>query len=207
MSFEYTDMSTLTVRELLSMTLRESPYSQVIEELTSRFTSLRDLTDLTFTELAGIKGIGPSKASSLLASLELAKRIYTATPEEYPVIRSPEDVIALVMHEMRYLDREHFRALLLNTKNCILRTEIISIGTLNSSQVHPRELFKGAVKHSAAGIILVHNHPSGDPTPSKEDMEITNRLVEAGNLLGISILDHIIIGDGKFVSFKGKGLI
>ena len=110
------------------------------------------------------------------------------------------------MNEMRYLDREHFRAILLNTKNHVLRVETIGIGTLNSTAVHPREVFKLAVKYSAAAIILVHNHPSGDPTLSRDDLEVTKRLVEVGKVLGIDILDHIIIGDGKFVSLKEKGL-
>ncbi|OPX92134.1 MAG: hypothetical protein A4E52_00136 [Pelotomaculum sp. PtaB.Bin013] len=111
------------------------------------------------------------------------------------------------MAEMRFLDREHFRVMLLNTKNQVLRIETVSIGTLSSSQVHPRELFKFAVKNSAAAIILVHNHPSGEPTPSREDIDITGRLADAGKIMGIEVLDHIIIGDGKFVSFKEKGLL
>jgi DNA repair protein RadC len=111
------------------------------------------------------------------------------------------------MEEMCYLDREHFRVILLNTKNRVLGVETVSIGSLNSSLVHPREVFKSAVQRSAAGVILVHNHPSGDPTPSSEDIEITRRLSDAGRVIGIEVLDHIIIGDHLFVSFKEKGLI
>jgi len=111
------------------------------------------------------------------------------------------------MEEMRCLDREYFRVLLLNTKNHVLKMETVSIGTLNCSAVHPREVFKPAIRNSAAAIILVHNHPSGDATPSRNDAEVTQRLSEAGKLLGIEILDHLVIGDGLFTSFKDKGLI
>jgi DNA repair protein RadC len=123
------------------------------------------------------------------------------------VIQAPEDVANLVMNEMKYLEREHFRAIFLNTKNYVIGIDTISIGFLDSSLIHPREIFRNAIRHCAADIILLHNHPSGNPTPSKEDIEVTARLVESGNLLGIQILDHIIIGDGKFVSLKSKGLI
>jgi DNA repair protein RadC len=108
---------------------------------------------------------------------------------------------------MRSLDREQFRALLLNTKHQLIGREVISIGTLNSSMVHPRELFKNAIKRSAAAMILVHNHPSGDPAPSQEDIGITKRLLEAGGIIGIEILDHLIVGDNRFVSLKAKGLM
>ena len=111
------------------------------------------------------------------------------------------------MFEMRFLDREHFRAILLNTKNHVIRIVTVAIGTFSSTAVHPRELFKSAIKASAAGIILVHNHPSGDPTPSDPDIEITSHLVEAGKLLGIEVLDHVIIGDSSFTSFKERGLV
>lgn len=123
------------------------------------------------------------------------------------MIKTPEDAAGLVMEEMRHLDREHFRALLLNAKNQVIGQEIISIGTLNSSAVHPRELFKNAIKRSAAAIILIHNHPSGDPSPSREDLEVTRRLIEVGHIIGIEILDHLIIGDNRFSSLKAKGFM
>jgi len=168
---------------------------------------IRGLTNITPAELENMRGIGRDKALRLLAAIELAKMLATAPPGEKPVVKTPEDAARLVMEEMRYLDREHFRALLLNAKNQVIGQEIISIGTLNSSAVHPRELFKNAIKASAAAIILVHNHPSGDPSPSREDIEVTRRLVEAGRLIGIEILDHLVIGNGKFESFKAMGLI
>jgi len=200
---EYKDCS---IKELLSLTLRESN-SSVVEELLQQFSSLRDLALATTTELQSIKGLGPCKVNTLKASLELGRRLYCAEPKDISSIRSPQDIVNLFMNEMRYLDREHLRVVLLNTKNQVLRVETVSIGTLNTSAVHPREIFKSAIKHSAAVIILVHNHPSGDPTPSNQDMEVTKRLSEVGSIIGIEVLDHLIVGDGIYVSFKEKGLL
>ncbi|HHW42616.1 MAG TPA: DNA repair protein RadC [Desulfotomaculum sp.] len=168
---------------------------------------IRELAGMSVQELAGLPGMGRLKATRLAAAFEIARRLAASLPEELPVIRSPEDAAGVVMKEMRYLDREHFFALLLNTKNRVIARELISIGTLNSSTVHPRELFKSAIRRSAAAVILVHNHPSGDPEPSRQDQDVTRRLQEAGQIVGIEVLDHIIIGDGKFVSFKARGLI
>lgn len=207
MTPEYRDFSSLPVRELLRLILREKPGSSAVEELTVRFGSLRDLAGATFAELTEIKGIGPGKAAALLAAIELARRLCAGPPEERPAIKSPQDVAGLVMGEMRHLDREHFRAILLDAKNRALKVETVSVGTLNTSFIHPREVFKSAVKNSAAAIILVHNHPSGDPAPSEEDIRVTRRLVEAGLLLGIEVLDHVVIGDGRFVGFREKGLL
>jgi DNA repair protein RadC len=169
--------------------------------------NLRELAEMTPEELMALPGIGRAKAIRLAAAFELARRLAGTMPEDRPSIRSPEDAAALVMGEMRHLDREHFWALLLNTKNRVIAREVISIGTLNSSTVHPRELFKAAIRRSAAAVILVHNHPSGDPTPSQQDIEVTKRMVEAGNIVGISVLDHLVIGDNRFVSLKAKGLM
>ncbi|MGQ9825401.1 MAG: RadC family protein [Desulfotomaculales bacterium] len=168
---------------------------------------VRGLAQMAFQELMHLRGIGKDRALRLLAAVELAKMISTAPPQEMPVIKNPGDAARLVMGEMRQLDREHFWVLLLNTKNQVIAREVISIGTLNSSRVHPREVFKNAIKQSAAAMILVHNHPSGDPSPSREDIEVTRCLVEAGRIVDIAILDHLIVGDNRFVSFKEKGLI
>ena len=137
----------------------------------------------------------------------LGKRLAAYRKEEQVSIKSPEEAALLIMEEMRFLDREHFKAMLLNTKNHCLSIETISIGSLNASIVHPRELFKLAVKKSAAALILAHNHPSGDPNPSREDIEITKRLAEAGKIMGIEVLDHLIIGNGNFISLKERGYI
>jgi DNA repair protein RadC len=168
---------------------------------------LRTLAEMTPEEFMKLKGIGKEKAVRLAAAFELARRLARLKPVNKPRITSPENAAALVMEEMRYLDREHFFAILLNTKNQVIARETISIGTLNFSAVHPRELFKAAIRRSAAGVILVHNHPSGDPTPSRGDIDVTKRLIEVGNVIGINVLDHLVIGDNKFVSLKTKGLL
>ncbi|MEW5953348.1 MAG: DNA repair protein RadC [Bacillota bacterium] len=168
---------------------------------------LKNVAAMTLDEYMKLPGIGKEKAVRLNASFELARRLARVLPEEKPSITSPENAAALVMEEMRHFDREHFWALLLNTKNQVVAREVISIGALDFSVVHPRELFKAAIKRSAAAVILVHNHPSGDPTPSPQDIEVTTKLVEAGNIVGIKVLDHLVIGDNKFTSFKTQGLM
>ncbi len=197
--------------ELLAILLRtgsaDASAMDLAAGLLGHFGGLKQLLDATTEELSAFKGIGPAKVAQIKAALEIGKRVAMAVAWDRPSIKSPESAAALVMEEMRHLDREHFWALLLNTKNQVLAREVVSIGTLNFSAIHPRELFKAAIKRSAAALILVHNHPSGDPTPSKQDLEATRRLVEAGNILGIEILDHLVIGDNKFTSFKAEGLL
>ena len=176
-------------------------------DILDAFGGLRGLIDTTTEELEGIKSIGKNKALVLKAAVEIGQRIVKTDSMRFPIVKSPDDAAKLVMEEMRYLDREHFKILLLNMKNRVISVENVAVGTLGASAVHPRETFKVAVKKSAAGIILVHNHPSGDPTPSREDIEVTKRLKEAGKIIGIDVLDHVVIGDGRFVSFESKGLI
>ncbi|WP_031513153.1 RadC family protein [Desulfofalx alkaliphila] len=203
--------ASLSDAELLAILLRTGTKQlsavDLAEMLLVKTRGLPGLLDATVEELSCVKGIGPVKAVQVKAALELGRRLTLSPSAQRATVNSPDDAAALVMDGMRYLDREHFCALLLNTKNHVLSKETISVGTLNSSMVHPRELFKIAIKKSAAGVILVHNHPSGDPTPSSDDISITRRLIESGEILGISVLDHLIIGDNKFVSLKAKGLI
>lgn len=172
--------------------------------------NLRYLREASMEELLAEKGIGPAKAVSIKAAIEIGKRI-AADIQVRRAIRSPEDVASavkdLIMEEMRNYDREHFRVMYLDRKGGLLAWEDVSVGGLHSSIVHPREVFKTAVKKSAASLILVHNHPSGDPTPSPEDIEITRRLIEAGKIMGIEVLDHVIIGESSYSSLKAKGLI
>ncbi|HHW61454.1 MAG TPA: DNA repair protein RadC [Syntrophomonadaceae bacterium] len=179
---------------------------ELANQLILEHKGLRNLRDLSIEELMQHKGIGVAKAVTIKAALELAKRSSLGVPYRVTV-RSPVDVTYLVMEEMRYFDREYFRVLYLDRKGTLLVMEDVSVGSLHSSIVHPREVFKTAVKRSAASIILVHNHPSGDPSPSKEDIQTSNRLIQAGSILGIEVLDHIIIGDGRYCSMKEKGLI
>lgn len=176
-------------------------------QILSRFQNLRSLVDATVEELSEIRGVGQAKACKVKAALELAKRLSQFTSPELPQIKSPSDAAGLVMESLRCLDREHFWSLLLNTKNRVLSIQKVAVGTLNRSNVHPRELFRGAIKKSAAAMILVHNHPSGDTTPSKDDLDVTKRLCEVGRIIGIEILDHIIIGDNEYTSIKSEGLM
>jgi DNA repair protein RadC len=152
------------------------------------------------------KGISVVKAAQLLSVAELSKRI-SAFKNDKIKISSPNDAAVVMMEEMRYYKKEYFKIILLDTKNNIIKIAEISVGSLNSSIVHPREVFKEAISNASSSIILIHNHPSGESEPSHEDIILTNRLVECGKLLGINVIDHLIIGDGNFFSFKEEGLI
>jgi len=165
------------------------------------------LADCIPEELTHVRGIGIAKACQLVSAIELGKRIAVKPKDKKVNINSPKEVAALFMEEMRYLRKEFFQVLMLNTKNEIIMVDNVSIGNLNSAVVHPREVFSRAIKKSASSIILVHNHPSGNPQPSREDLDLTGRLMESGKILGIEVLDHIIIGDGIFISLKEKMLI
>jgi DNA repair protein RadC len=180
---------------------------QLAQRLIKEFQGLRMLMNASLEELTKIKGVGEAKAIQLLAAIELGKRIANMKNEERYVIRSPEDGANYVMEEMRFLTQEHFVCLFLNTKNEVIHKQTIFIGSLNASIVHPRELFKEAFRRSAASMICLHNHPSGNPEPSREDIEVTRRLVECGRILGVDVLDHIIIGDKRYVSLKEKGYL
>ena len=186
---------------------RKSGAQDVAQRLMARFGDLEHLARASIEELCGVEGVGTVKALEIKAALELGKRLAAFTGDERPAIRSPEEASALFMSEFKGLDKEHFRAVLLNTKNHVLKTVEISVGSLDASLVHPRECFRPAVAASAASIILLHNHPSGDPEPSADDIAITKRLKETGQVLGIEVLDHIIFGAGKYVSLKEKGLL
>lgn len=159
------------------------------------------LAEATAEELLQEPGLGPAKVARLKAAVELGVRLGQARARR-PTVSSPAEAASLVMEEMRRLDREEFRILLLDTRNRLLGCEVVSVGSLTASIVHPREVFKGPIRRSAHAVILVHNHPSGDPTPSPEDREVTRRLAEVGRIVGIEVLDHIVIGDGRFVSLR-----
>ncbi|MGI6453212.1 MAG: RadC family protein [Syntrophomonadaceae bacterium] len=191
---------------IIGMGTRKVNAVDLARSLMVKYGSLRFLKEASLEELTAEHGIGPAKAISIRAAIEIGRRMAVSVYHK-PVIKSPQDVCDLVMEEMRYFDREYFRALYLDRKGGLLAMEDISKGGLHSSIVHPREVFKTAVKRSAASIILVHNHPSGDPTPSIEDIEVTRRLVQAGETMGIVILDHVVIGEKAYCSLKEKGLI
>lgn len=201
----------LSNAEILAILLGSGTGRETSIELAQRILrgkgGISFLAEATVEELVGIRGVGPAKTAQIKAAVELGKRLVSSTRWERPVIKSPVDVFHLVGEDMRYLDREHFNVILLNTKNHVLGVENVSIGSLNASLVHPRELFKKAILKSAAGIILVHNHPSGDPQPSQEDKQVTCRMAEAGEIIGIEVLDHIVIGDGRFASLRERGFM
>lgn len=169
-------------------------------------SGLKILTESSVEELVRVRGLGPAKAARIKAAVEIGRRLGGGDEELLATVRSAVDVYRLVRSEMEYLDREHFCVLMLNARNQVLRKEVVAIGCLDSAIVHPREIFKNCIKRSAASVILVHNHPSGDPTPSAEDLEITRRLSEGGKLLGITVLDHVIIGKGRYSSLRESGL-
>lgn len=168
--------------------------------------SLRRLAAASTPELAAVPGIGPAVAARISAALELGRRLAREGPLERSRVRGPRDIYERCAPGMRDLTQEEFRVLLLNTQHAVAREIVITRGTLDASIVHPREVFRAAIAESAAAMILVHNHPSGDPTPSTEDRTVTCQLAEAGRLLGIPVLDHVVIGDGRYVSFVEAGL-
>jgi DNA repair protein RadC len=201
----------VSTAELIAILLRTGSAREsalgLAEQLLSRFGSLKAIANASVEKLAEIKGVGLAKAAQLKAAFELGKRLATSGDEARVTIRSPQDAADLVMEDLRYRDREHFEIILLDTRNRVLKLRTVAVGGLNANRVEPREIFKEAIAHSAAAVILVHNHPSGDPAPSADDRLLTKRLVEAGQLVGIQVLDHLIIGDGRFVSLKEKGVI
>ena len=201
----------LSNQELLALLLRTGSKEESVLQLSNRlikaFEGLRLLKEASVEEMTEIKGIGEAKAIQILAAVELGRRIHKLNDQDRYVIRSPEDGANYCMEEMRFLSQEHFVCLYLNTKNQVLHKRTVFIGSLNASIVHPREVFKEAFRRSAASIICLHNHPSGDPSPSREDIDVTKRLVECGKIMGIEVLDHIIIGEHKYVSLKEKGYL
>lgn len=201
----------LSHAELLAILLRTGTRQEsalhVAQRILNRAGDLRNLMDLSVEELMQTKGIGTAKAIQLKAGFELGIRVSAARRPDRITIRSPRDAADLLMEQLRYLKKEHFVCLFLNTKNHIIAQETLSMGSLNASIVHPREVFRAAIKCSSASVVCAHNHPSGDPAPSPEDIQITQRLCEAGQIVGIDVLDHIVIGDGIFVSLKEQGLM
>ncbi|RBP46715.1 RadC family protein [Garciella nitratireducens] len=167
---------------------------------------IRYLYNATIEEMSSIKGIGIAKATQIKAAIELGRRLSIQNPVKF-FIKSPLDVVDYLMEEMRYCMEENFNVVLLDTKNRVISVENITKGIVNASLVHPREVFKIAIRKNSTSVILVHNHPSGDPTPSKEDRAITIRLIKAGEIIGIHVLDHIIIGDGHYLSFKESDML
>lgn len=180
---------------------------ELAHQLLSVFGGLHGLASSSPSELATIGGIGQVKAARVSAALTLGQRLTQLEARQKKTIGTPREAVSYLWADLRFLPKETFRCLVVDTKNQVIANELISVGTLNSSLVHPREVFRPVISRSGAGVILAHNHPSGDPTPSREDIELTKRLVDCGKLLGIQVLDHIIVGDNTFVSLREKGIV
>lgn len=207
----YAGAHALSSAELLAILLRVGGRGENVlrmaERILSQFGGVAGLAQASFDELRAAHGMGEAKATQIKAALELGKRMLLASPQERPQIRGPEDAANLLMMEMSLLEQEQLRVLLLDTKNVVLRMHTVYAGSLNTAVVRVGEVFREAIRANSAGLILAHNHPSGDPTPSPEDVRVTEAIVQAGALLDIRVYDHLIIGRNRFVSMRERGLI
>ncbi|MFC1908830.1 DNA repair protein RadC [Chloroflexota bacterium] len=201
----------LSAQEVLALILGRGISGESVmvtaQRLLSQFGDLKGIAGASLEELSQIRGIGLAKAAQIMASFELTNRVesYSGTTGKL-VVKTPDDVVNLIRGRLKGKKKEYFLALLLDTRGQLIKVAEISIGSLDSSIVHPREVFKEAISASAASIIFAHNHPSGDTEASEDDIKLTQRLVEAGEIMGIDILDHIIITDDKYLSLKREGL-
>ena len=201
----------LSNAELLAIILRVGTreYSAIglAEHLLGVFDGLKGVATAGVDDLSAIKGLGVAKAAQLKAMVEIGKRLAASVPHSRQTIRSPQDAADLLMPEIRDLPQERFKAIYLNSRNEVLKTRTITIGSLDSSLITPRDLFREGISSNCASVVVAHNHPSGDPSPSKEDIDVSKRLIQAGQMIGIEVLDHVIIGDGRWLSLKERGLI
>jgi len=201
----------LSAQELLALIMGRGISGESVtvtaQRLLTQFGSLKGISLATVEEMATVRGIGIAKASQIKAAFELANRLDSyADVADKPLIRKSEDVVSLVRGRLRGKQKEYFLALLIDSRGQLIKISEISVGSLDASIVHPREVFKEAIAASAASVLFVHNHPSGNPEASDEDIDLTNRLLAAGNIVGIDVLDHIIIGNRDYVSLKSRGL-
>jgi len=201
----------LSAQEILALILGRGISGESVmvtaQRLLSQFGNLKGIANASVEELSQTKGIGLAKASQIKAAFELANRLegYSEVGEK-PIVKTPEDVVGLVKGRLSGKKKEHFLALLLDTRNQLIKVSEISVGSLDASIVHPREVFKEAISASAASVIFTHNHPSGDPEASEDDIKLTKQLAQAGEIVGIDVLDHIIVCDKKYLSLKREGL-
>jgi DNA repair protein RadC len=202
----------LSSQEILALILGRGIKGESVivtaQKLLTKFGNLKNLASASIEELTQIKGIGPAKAAQIKATFELSKRLEDSAGETMKItVKSPEDVVKTARNLLKGKKKEHFLAICLDTRNHLIKTSTVSVGSLDCSIVHPREVFKDAISSSAASVIFIHNHPSGDPTPSEDDIKMTKRLIEAGEIIGIEVLDHIIICDNQHLSMKAKNLV
>ncbi len=201
----------LSNTELLAILLRTGTNKKsaisLAEEILHNYPNLHTLKNITIDELTAISGIGKTKAIQILAAMELGSRANNTFLERGLQIKSPMDCAEYIAEEVKGLEQEHFIGIYLDTKNRVLAKKTLFIGSLNRSLIHPREIFKEALKHGCASIIVVHNHPSGDPAPSPQDISITKRLIEIGELVGIEVLDHLVIGSDGYISMREEKYI
>jgi len=201
----------LSLAELLALVIEKGKKGEnvlnIAQNLISHFGNLENIKKASIEELCQVKGIGFATACKLKAAFKLGEKAQTTSPKYGQKIESPKDVFELLKNDLGDKKKEHFKILSLDSRNKLISIDDISIGTINANLVHPREVFKTAIQHLAVSVILVHNHPSGDPEPSEDDLEITKRIVEASKIIGIEVIDHIIIVKNKFFSFKEKNLI
>ena len=196
---------THALQRILAECLREAADSYTIQTLLREFPTMQSLMNATEPDMMEIRGIGKAKAKRLSAILNFVRYAQEKPHGGRIIIRSAQDIYDLVRSELEYLTVEQFMVIGLNTKNHVMVQHTISVGTLNASLVHPRETFNLLIRRACASVILVHNHPSGDPEPSAEDIQLTKRLVEVSRIIDIPVLDHVIIGQGRYVSLKGRG--
>jgi DNA repair protein RadC len=200
----------LSNAELIAILLRVGVKGEsavtVGQRLLTEYKGLRGLHRVPFDDLKKQRGLGDAKACQIKAAIELGRRLTLESPEERAAINSPGDAAALVQYEMSVLEQEHMRVILLDRRNRVLETVEIYKGSVNSSQVRVGEVFKEAIRKNASALIVIHNHPSGDPTPSPDDVAVTRAIVQAGKLLDVEVLDHLVIGQGRWVSLKERGL-
>lgn len=198
--------NSLSTAEILAAILQTPTALEQANRLLAHFGGLIQLARAPLSELQTMEGIGPAKAAQIKAALELGRRLLTASSEDSVQIRSPADAANVMMMEMMSLTKEHMVVMLLNSKSRIIKTVVAYVGSLNTSVIRVGELFEEAIREHAAAVIIFHNHPSGDPTPSPEDILVTELIVQAGKILDIDVLDHMIIGQQHYVSLKERGL-
>lgn len=207
---EHFGSNALSSTELVAIILRvgtkDENVIRLAQRLLTQYGGLLGLAQAPFTELVAVKGLGQAKITQLKAAFELGRRLLIASPQERPTVKSPGDVANLLMMEMAILEQEHLCTVLLDSKNHVLKVHTVYVGSLNTAVVRVGELFREAIRYNSAALIVAHNHPSGDPTPSAEDVHVTRQIVEAGKLLNIDVLDHLVIGQARWVSLKERGL-